>query len=145
MRYPSKIVLLLASTLLITDCRTISLQSDEERRIARYKQLMATEEALVGTNFLPSELRMPGEYMKVFQAAYRAFLVDDDIPANKRRVENYRVKFHQDRKNYQVFFMAKRKPSEIGQLDGGSSELGRDVTYVVDKSTYQVVYRIFYK
>ena len=144
MKYPLKLVLLLTATLSLTQCRTVTIESENRRQIARFKEPMAPAEML-GVNYLPSDILMPGEYMQVFGAAYGAFLVDADIPEHKRKVENYRIEFHKDNKHYKVSFIAKRTPSELGQLEGGESELGKDVTYVVDKKTFQVAYRIFYK
>jgi hypothetical protein len=139
-----KIVLLLISTFLLAQCRTIAIQSESERRIVRFKEPMAPAEML-GVNYINLNIKMPGEYIKAFHAAYAAFAVDDNIPIEKRRAENYRIEFHQDHKSYKVDFIAKRTPSELGQLDGGSCVLGRDVTYVVDKETYLLLYKAYYK
>src|SRR6266536_2793340 len=89
-----------------------------------------------------SEVQVHGEYMKAFLVAYKAFEEDTDIPSQKRHIENYILRFSQDKDNYFVVFVAKRKPKEHA-LAGGESELGKDVRYTVRKSDYRVASRLF--
>ena len=138
-KYPSKIALLVASALILTHCPTVPIQSESGRWAVRELAPIAPPE-LMGATYLISDIKMPGEYMKVFNIAYGAFLIDKDIPANKRSVENYRVELRQDSNNYEVNFIAKRNPAEIQRKDGGSGKLGRDITYIVNKKTYEVIY-----
>lgn len=92
----------------------------------------------------PAQFSLEGEYMKAFLAAHAAMQAESLIPEEKKRVENYVVDFRQSGDNYLVLFRAKRKPHE-GELEGGESELGKDVIYTVSKADYRVVKRLFYK
>lgn len=85
-----------------------------------------------------------GEYLKAFAAAHEAFKSDPLIPAEKKRLENYNVEFRQSGDLYHVLFSAKRLPHER-ELDGGESELGKDVMYTIRKADYQIVKRLFYR
>lgn len=93
---------------------------------------------------LPVDSTVSGEYMKAFLVAYEAFKTDPLIPEEKRRIENYGIEFRQRGDVYFVLFFAKRKPSER-ELDGGESELGKDVMYVIGKKDYKITTRQFYK
>lgn len=93
---------------------------------------------------LDAEVRVGGEYLKAFAAAHEAFKSDPLIPAEKKRLENYNVEFRQSGDLYHVLFSAKRLPHER-ELDGGESELGKDVMYTIRKADYQIVKRLFYR
>jgi hypothetical protein len=93
---------------------------------------------------LPVDSKVSGEHMKAFLVAYEAFKTEPLIPEEKRRVENYGIEFRQQGDVYFVLFLAKRKPSER-ELDGGESELGKDVMYIIKKQDYTIAARQFYK
>ncbi len=93
---------------------------------------------------LPVEVKVSGEYMKAFLVAYEAFKTDPLIPEEKRRIENYSIEFRQRGDAYFILFLAKRKPSER-ELEGGESELGKDVMYVIKKQDYKIAAKQFYK
>ena len=93
---------------------------------------------------LPIEAKVPGEYMKAFLAAYSAFKDDPLIREEKRNIENYQIEFRQRNDLIYVLLLAKRKAAET-EIDGGESELGRDVIYTVKKKAFTIVERKFYK
>jgi len=93
---------------------------------------------------LPVEGKVSGEYMKAFLVAYEAFKTDPLIPEEKRRIENYSIEFRQRGDVYFIHFFAKRKPSER-ELEGGESELGKDVMFVIKKQDYKIAAKQFYK
>jgi hypothetical protein len=93
---------------------------------------------------IPIEIKVNGEYLKAFLAAYASFKDDPLIPEQKKQIENYQIEFRQKGDLYFVLFLAKRKPSEQ-ELAGGESELGKDVMYTVSKKDFKVVDRKFYK
>jgi hypothetical protein len=93
---------------------------------------------------LPVDGKLNGEYMRAFLVAYEAFKTDSLIPEEKRRIENYNIEFRQSRNVYFVLFFAKRKASER-ELEGGESELGKDVMYTIGKEDYKIIARQFYK
>lgn len=90
------------------------------------------------------EVQVQGDYMKAFLIAYEAFRDDIEIPPQKRHIENYILRFSDDKNNYFVVFVAKRKPAER-DLAGGESKLGKDVRYTVAKSDFRIVSRLFFK
>ncbi len=90
------------------------------------------------------EVQVQGDYMKAFLVAYEAFRYDTEIPPQKRNIENYILRFSDDKNNYFVVFVAKRKPEER-DLAGGESKLGKDVRYTVTKSDFRMVSRLFFK
>ncbi len=93
---------------------------------------------------IPAELKLKGEYFKVFLAAYSSFKDDPLIPDQKKQIEHYQIEFRQRGDLYFVLFLAKRKTSER-ELDGGESELGKDVMYTVSKKDFKVIDKKFYK
>jgi hypothetical protein len=93
---------------------------------------------------IPVKLKLNGEYLKVFLVAYSSFKDDPLIPDQKKQIENYQIEFRQRGDLYLVLFLAKRKPSE-GELEGGESELGKDVMYTISKNDFKVVDKKFYK
>ena len=87
----------------------------------------------------PPQCRIEGEFGKAFSAAYEAFRNDRDIPEGKKLIENYHIEFRQNQTAFFISFMA--EPVHIG----GESELGKDVTFAIDKKTYAIIGRNFYK
>lgn len=87
----------------------------------------------------PPEHRFDGVYARALLVAYDAFKSDRDIPEGKKQIENYNVELRQSSDLFFITFSA--KPLHIG----GESELGKDVTYTIEKATYQIVGRNFYK
>lgn len=94
-------------------------------------------------NYMGSN-KLPGEYLKAFLAAHQAFLADEGIPPQKKKVENYWIEFSEAAKSYEVFYLTKRKSHE-SELDGGESELGKDVRFLVSKNDYSILSRQFFK
>lgn len=140
-KYPLNFALLLAIFLFLGQC-----QKSSEGKMGKLgtTPLPRNEATMQEPKPLAVEGKVPGEYLKAFLVAHTTFAKDSEIQLNKRKIENYWVTFSQTPDSYKVDFFAKRKPSEL-DLDGGESELGRDVTYLVDKKTYQIVLRQFYK
>ena len=113
-----------------------------------------TEEASQGIKLEqspPSEIsqapckKVAGKYLKAFSEAYKAFLVDEEVPIDLRKIENYDVSFKEEAEGYVVDFIAHRTEQEkIGQQGGGSS-LGKDVTYILSKSHYVLTSRRYHK
>ena len=87
---------------------------------------------------------MNGEFIKAFTVAYSSFKEDPLIPDQKKQIENYQIEFRQQSNAYLVLFLAKRKPAEA-QLDGGESELGKDVMYTVSKNDFKLLDKKFYR
>ena len=93
---------------------------------------------------IPVEIKLNGEYLKAFLAAYSSFKDDPLIPDQKKQIENYQIEFRQRGDFYFVLFFAKRKPTER-ELEGGESELGKDVMYTISKADFKIVDKKFYK
>ncbi len=93
---------------------------------------------------IPVEIKLNGEYLKAFVAAYSSFKDDPLIPDQKKQIENYQIEFRQRGDLYFVLFLAKRKSTER-ELEGGESELGKDVMYTISKTDFKIVDKKFYK
>lgn len=135
---------LLASLLAISFAVASSYcKSDSANNQAIVKATPLANDKTEQVNYMESN-RLPGEYLRAFLVAHQAFLADEGIPPQKRKVENYWVEFSQEAKSYEVLFIAKRKPNER-ELDGGESELGKDVRFSISKDDYRVLSRRFFK
>jgi hypothetical protein len=95
-------------------------------------------------NGKPEELSIDGEYLRAFIVAYEDFKEDNSIPFDKKRIENYNIKFKQDTGSFYILFLAKRTLQEKGSK-GGSSSLGQDVEYSVTKDEYKIKRKQFFK
>lgn len=131
-------IFLVAILLVTTQC-----QKSQEKATEGLPAITSTR-AQKTTDPTAVEVKLSGEYLKAFLAAYSAFTADAGIPADKRKIENYTIQFEQNEKYYLISFFAKRLPSE-SELDGGESQLGKDATYAIDKQTFQFFQRGFYK
>jgi hypothetical protein len=123
-----------------------SLSQCQERTFSRIESqpTQATGKVKEPDPLPPAESSVSGEYMKAFLVAHKAFTEDPSIHVNKRLIENYDIEFRQDAESYRVLFVAKRLSSE-SELSGGSSQLGRDVQYRINKKDYRLVGRNFFK
>ena len=92
----------------------------------------------------PVEVALNGQQMKAFLVAYASFKDDPLIPEQKKQIENYRIEFRKHGEYYYVLFLAIRKPYER-ELDGGQSELGKDVIYTVSAKDFRLTDKKFYK
>ncbi len=90
------------------------------------------------------QIGVPGELMKAFLVAYDAFLKETEIPKEKRKIENYNIGLSQKGEYYSVFLVPKLKPGEPLR-PGGSTELGKAVTFKIKKENYHIIERFFYK
>lgn len=89
-------------------------------------------------------MRVTGEQMKAFLAAYRSFSADPEIPREKRKIENYYLLFEEGDGYISITFAPKRKPGAPVR-PGGSNELGKAVTYKISKDKYRILKKSFYK
>lgn len=130
----------LTLVLLLSQCQQIMSREGRSNMQALPTVIDANQDPLN----LPVDGKLNGEYMRAFLVAYEAFKTDSLIPEEKRRIENYNIEFRQSRNVYFVLFFAKRKASER-ELEGGESELGKDVMYTIGKEDYKIIARQFYK
>lgn len=93
---------------------------------------------------LPVKSKIQGKYLKAVLISYKSFADNSSIPNEKRNIINYDVEIREDSKNFYVIFNAHRTKEEVG-LDGGSSSLGQDVIYIIDKNTYDLKRWFFVK
>ncbi len=138
----SLILLLTALSIFVTQCR-----SGPNGLSGKQLGPSQTSDDLAAqmTTHFSIQGEIPGEYLKAFISAYEAFTRDTDIKDYKKNIENYKIVFERYNKVYKITFYANRKPYEQGNLEGGGSELGTDVTYTVSRKTYQLVSKQFYK
>jgi hypothetical protein len=59
------------------------------------------------------EVKISGEYMKAFLAAYKAFENDPSIVPRKKHIENYSIQFTEEETVYSILFFAKRLPRSL--------------------------------
>lgn len=90
------------------------------------------------------KLNIEGNLLKAFLIAHEAFTKDKQIPTRKRQVENYEVEIYQDEVTYTVHFIPHALPVE-GNLAGGETELGVEVSYTVRKNDFTMVAQDFYR
>jgi len=88
--------------------------------------------------------KIPGSSVKALCVAYDAFLKDPDLSPNHNKIENYTVSVREGNKTFEVYFEARLASGEKPH-PGGSTQLGRDVTYAISKQGFQVTKRTFYK
>ena len=91
-----------------------------------------------------AEIVVRGELLKAFQAAHTAFLQSSVIPSDKKRIENYDVRFSKAADGLVVLFVPRLKPGERLRL-GGATELGMAVRFVVSTDNYRVIDMKFYR
>lgn len=104
---------------------------------------------LVSPNSLPTDVtfiaEMKGEQLKAFAAAYEALQAIPDLAASKKRLENYTVRFVENKDNYYITFDPRSDPIRI--LPDGSSFarvgaetiFGRNVRFTVTKTDFKVI------
>lgn len=91
----------------------------------------------------PAETEIEGPQITAIFVALTAFQQEPQIPMEKKKFENYRLQVRQDRESFFVSFQAKRDPNKI--YVGGETEVGVDITYVINKKEWSVKERVFYK
>lgn len=129
--------------LLLSQCQNVS--TSETRKVVM-NAASVSDDSDAQQDYLnaPVKSKMRGEHMKAFLVAYSAFKEDAEIPDIKKQIENYSVELREVDNSYFILFIAKRSKNERG-MKGGTSELGKDVTYTIRKSDYQIISRLFYK
>ena len=133
-------IALVSLAVLFSQCQQITSEAGRTKMESQPTNNSANQDPLN----LPVDGKISGNYMKAFLTAYDAFKADSLIPEDKKRIENYRIEFRQHGDVYFILFFAKRKPNERG-LEGGESELGKDVMYSIRKTDYQIIKRLFFK
>lgn len=93
---------------------------------------------------LPVRMSLKGEYLKAILIAEKSFQTEGSIPEAKKRLSNYVIEIREDKNFFYILFEAKRLTNEK-ELDGGESELGKDVMFVIRQNDYLLVKRRFFK
>lgn len=121
------------------------VKSDRMAASTTYPQSEPSEERIMDDPLsLPVLNEIAGVQLKAILIASDAFKSVPKIPGPKRNIENYQIEFRQKGSYYYVLFTAHRKPSE-NELEGGESDLGKDVMFVIRKSVYSLAKRYFFK
>jgi hypothetical protein len=103
-----------------------------------------TEDTTTQTDKATETIGVRGELIKAFTVAYASFLKDRDIPQQKKLIENYNIGFTEKKDYYELLFFPRRKPDER-RGRGGSTELGKAVTYKISKGDYRIIDITFYR
>lgn len=85
-----------------------------------------------------------GRLLKSLIVVYEKFRTDEEIPEAKRIIENYEIEIKDSSTNYLIYLTGKRTSGDKGTR-GGESEIGKDVVYSVDKNTFQITGKAFFK
>jgi len=87
--------------------------------------------------------RIKGVYLKLFTISYKAFLDDDYIIPEHKKIENYTIEIYEGKKYFYVDFRPKRHPDPKLAPDGGVTPYGQDVYYIIEKQTFKIKARYF--
>lgn len=97
---------------------------------------------------IESEVKVSGEYMRAWNVAYSAFMEIDDLSDKEKELKYYDIEFSEDNDNYIVFFFP-RLISELFSKEEAKHynvrAIGRETRYWINKDTYKIVERLFYK
>ena len=93
---------------------------------------------------LPLKVKIKGIYLKLFTISYKAFLKDSDIVPEHKKIENYTIRIYEEKKYFHVDFDPKLDPDSKVVL-GGETPYGREVRYIIEKQTFKIKARNFYK
>ena len=82
--------------------------------------------------------KIDGTDLRALLAAYQKFEHLTEIPAAKKKIENYSISVTDSGDAYDIVFLVKRNGTERYPL-GGETELGMDVRFRVSRKTYKVI------
>jgi hypothetical protein len=85
-----------------------------------------------------NKVTIDGAYLKAFLVAYEEHKRLKFLAAHKKRIENYKLEFSQDKQYYYVRFLPKFAPKEEPYL-GFETSLGLQITHVVRKKDFTFV------
>lgn len=92
----------------------------------------------------PPDLVVKSEVTRAILAAIETLKTDSQIPEDKRLINNYDIELREGTVSFYVYFRPRKLTGEMAK-PGGSTSLGKYVTYEVNKSSYQVTLRQHYK
>jgi hypothetical protein len=84
-----------------------------------------------------SGMPVSGKYLKAFVVAYSAFKAETKIPPQKKRLENYFIRFSESNVAYFVLFIPNQTPNDNNV--GSESELGFEVLYAISKKDFRLI------
>lgn len=90
---------------------------------------------------------LPGNYLKAWSVCYDNFLKIEDLTEDQKQLHHYNVRITEDKERYVVEFLGLLLPY-IDQGDPASiitAVFGRSMKYWVQKDTFQISKRLFYK
>ncbi|RDH41230.1 hypothetical protein [Zooshikella ganghwensis] len=90
------------------------------------------------------QISVKGDFLKAWQACHNDFMSIDDLTKEQKDLSQYTVTFSEEDSNYIILFEAKLLTSEQAKKYNRIA-LGRDTKYVVNKESFKIVERIFYK
>ena len=88
--------------------------------------------------------KLDGSLLKAVSIAYEKFRTDEDIPEAKRLIENYEVTVKDDSRQFFIYFIGRRTDRDSGTR-GGESEFGKDVVFSVEKKSFRLTGKAFFK
>nr|VFK64471.1 MAG: hypothetical protein BECKUNK1418G_GA0071005_10471 [Candidatus Kentron sp. UNK]VFK71102.1 MAG: hypothetical protein BECKUNK1418H_GA0071006_10511 [Candidatus Kentron sp. UNK] len=90
---------------------------------------------------------VPGNYLTAWQICYGDFQTIEDISEEQKRLQHYRIGFTEDNENYIVLFSGLMLPKMVNGKPEGLilGTVGRTTKYWVDKESFTISKRLFYK
>lgn len=89
----------------------------------------------------PSTVPVEGAYLKAFLVAHDDFVAMNDLPADKKDLQQYTIYFCRNHSRIDVVFLPKLPPGWFGT--GGETPYGREVHYQIDERKYKIIRRTF--
>ena len=129
-------IILLVSTTSISSCL-----KDNHSFLPMSKQLVENEKNNADNTIMKG---VPGEVVQALLVAHEAFRTDNDIPKQKRIIQNYYISINKESTFYTIYFSAKSGQGESDSL-GGQTKLGKSVKYIVDSRNLKLVSKQFMK
>jgi len=91
-----------------------------------------------------NEIILDGEKLIAWNICYSSFLKIEDLSKEEKKLENYEIEFHEDNKYYIILFSPKLLSEEKAK-SLNKMVLGRETKYWVDKQSFKIAKRLFYK
>jgi hypothetical protein len=92
----------------------------------------------------PPGASIDGRYLKAFQIAFADLVALSELTERQRRIDGYILSFSEDRSHLYLLFLPKRTESER-RTYGGRLLNGVEVKYTIDKKSYSIVRRVFFR
>ena len=96
---------------------------------------------------LTLKTKMKGIYLKLFTISYKNFLDVDHVIPEHKKIENYTIRIYEEKNYFHVYFSPKRHPDPkvADSLVGGETHYGKAAHYIIERQTFKLKARYFFK